>query len=497
MSRGFDAFVGNPPFLGGTLIGGQLGLAYHDYLVEAYAPATGLADLVAFFLRRGFGLVRDGGALGFVATNTVAQGDTRSTGLEGIVRSGGVIYGATRRYPWPGESAVVVSVVHICKGHIAPIVLNGRQVERVSSFLLASKAEGAPAALNDNANIGYAGAKVWGSGFLFEPEPANGSSSLADMDRLIGKDPRNRDVIFPYIGGEEFNEQPGQTPIRFVIDFGRMAETQARQWPALFELVEERVKPIRATNKQRNYREEWWLHANRAAETAPYVREHGRLLALSKVSKHLALAFLEGATVAADTILLLCLHRYADFAVLQSRVHEVWARFLGSTLEERLRYTTPCFDTFPRPPHSAVLETIGTEYYSARVATMKAREEGLTKTYNRFHDVDERSADILKLRELHAQMDRVVLDAYGWTDIKPIYDFREQLDESVRLTWDDDTRDEVLARLLELNRVLAEKSPKEGAKKPPATKPDAKKPGAKKKGKTRSLALPGVEPEDT
>jgi hypothetical protein len=64
-------------------------------------------------------------------------------------------------------------------------------------------------------------------------------------------------------------------------------------------------------------------------------------------------------------------------------------------------------------------------------------------------------------------MDRAVLDAYGWTDIKPVYDFREQLDESIRLTWGEDTRDEVLARLLELNRVIAE----EEAKQAPASSP--------------------------
>ncbi len=94
---------------------------------------------------------------------------------------------------------------------------------------------------------------------------------------------------------------------------------------------------------------------------------------------------------------------------------------------------------------------------------MVKNNEGLTKTYNRFHDPDEQSPDIQKLRDLHAQMDRAVLDAYGWTDIQPVYDFREQLDESIRLTWGEDTRDEVLARLLELNRVMAEAEAKQAA----------------------------------
>lgn len=117
-----------------------------------------------------------------------------------------------------------------------------------------------------------------------------------------------------------------------------------------------------------------------------------------------------------------------------------------------------CFETFPFPPLNDAMEAIGKDYYEFRAALMIRNNEGLTKTYNRFHNPnpEEQSADILKLRELHAQMDRAVLDAYGWSDLEPVYDFREQLDESIRLTWAEDTRDEVLARLLELNRTIAE-----------------------------------------
>src|SRR5205807_8983772 len=89
-----------------------------------------------------------------------------------------------------------------------------------------------------------------------------------------------------------------------------------------------------------------------------------------------------------------------------------------------------------------------------------------------FHDPDERSPDILKLRELHAAMDRAVLDAYGWTDLKPscefVLDYEEDDDEDEsaggrrrkkpwRYRWPDDFRDEVLARLLELNKCRAER----------------------------------------
>ena len=102
---------------------------------------------------------------------------------------------------------------------------------------------------------------------------------------------------------------------------------------------------------------------------------------------------------------------------------------------------------------------------------MLRNDEGLTRTYNRFHDPEEASPNIVKLRELHAAMDKAVLDAYGWTDLLPTCNFLldyEDGDEDEegssgrrrkkpwRYRWPDEFRDEVLARLLALNRERAE-----------------------------------------
>ena len=139
---------------------------------------------------------------------------------------------------------------------------------------------------------------------------------------------------------------------------------------------------------------------------------------------------------------------------------------------ERFRYTpSDCFETFPFSPTSAdaTLQDIGREYYTYRAGLMVRNNEGLTRTYNRFHDPDEHDADIVKLRELHDAMDRAVLDAYGWTDIQPrcefILDYVDDEDETPgkpskkrkpwRYRWPDEVRDEVLGRLLELNAQRA------------------------------------------
>ncbi len=377
---GFDCVVGNPPFLGGTLIGNRFGLAYHDLVVDIFADSTGLTDLVGFFLRRAFGLLRNGGALGLVATNTVAQGDTRVAGLAYIVREGGVIYQARRRHKWIGAAAVVVSIVHVLRSvDLGESVLDDVKVERITSYPLrgrGDRVDASPSLIPANRSLGYVGSKIWGAGFVFEENPAGGSSSIAEMRRFIVADPSCEEVIFAYMGGEEFNVSPTQSASRYVIDFGEMQESQARRWPSLFGLVEERVRPVRAVNKQRNYRDNWWLHSTRVPEAAIYFREHDRILAMARVSKHLSLAFVRAGTVISDRMMLVLRHGFDAFATMQSGPHEAWARFVGTTLEDRLSYTTDCFETFPFPPgilpdpHSlfpvphSPLESIGETYYN-------------------------------------------------------------------------------------------------------------------------------------
>jgi hypothetical protein len=190
------------------------------------------------------------------------------------------------------------------------------------------------------------------------------------------------------------------------------------------------------------------------------------------------------------------LHRYSEFAAMQSRPHEVWARFLCSSMKDDLRYApSDCFDTFPFPEDfkdDSTLESIGKAYYDFRADLMVRHGEGLTKTYNRFHDPEERSPDIHQLRSLHAAMDHAVLAAYGWSDLIetgrtdcefiPDYcdeapDGGDPIPKSIRYRWPDSTRDEVLARLLKLNAQRAEQERLAGEaekKRPPAKTKAAK-----------------------
>ena len=196
------------------------------------------------------------------------------------------------------------------------------------------------------------------------------------------------------------------------------------------------------------------------------------VFAVSRVGQHYGCASIPALAVHADSLIVFPFENNAAFCALQSRPHEVWVRSFGSSLEERLRYTpTDCFETFPFPhdwathPH---LEQIGGVYYAHRAQLMVTNEQGLTKTYNRFHDPDEDDRAILRLRELHGDMDRAVLATYGWKDIPTdcqfILDYEgDEEDEDRpsrrrkpwRYRWPDEVRDEVLARLLALNAERA------------------------------------------
>ena len=511
---GFDAIVGNPPFLGGTRISTILGHSYRDWLKSAHDSSHGNGDLVAHFFRRAYHLLRSQGAQGLIATNTIAQGDTRGTGLRWICENGGIIFAAQRRTPWPGRAAVLVSIVHILKDSFCTgSKLDGRTVPEITAFLFHQGGHRDPATLRANAGSSFTGSKIYGQGFLFDDSaPDTSAGSLATMHDLIRRDSKNQQVIFPYIGGKELNSSPTHAHHRYVINFRewplRRGDTGAhwakssedqRDWlrrqpivprdypgpvaadyPQVLSLVQERVKAQRDAlpphnNTNRDATRRWWrFMAYRKALNAALVNVE-RTLAIPCVSQYCAFAFLPANMVYSHRLNLFPLDTYAAFCVLQSDTHAVWAQMFASTLEDRLCYNpTDCYDTFPFPPDwetRTTLETAGSDYYDMRARLMVSRNEGLTKTYNRFHDPDESDPAIFRLRERHQAMDRAVLESYGWRDIPVASEFLldyERGDDMGgnrkkpwRYRWPDEVRDEVLSRLLALNAERAAEEEKD------------------------------------
>jgi len=472
---GFDAIVGNPPFAGKNTLLNAHADEYLPWLQTIHPESHGNSDLVAHFFRRAFNLLRSDGCFGLIATNTISQGDTRSTGLRWICQHGGTIYKATKRLKWPGEAAVVVSVVHVCSGWVdGPYLLNGRKLDSpITAYLFHAGGHGDPIMLRANAGKSFIGTYVLGMGFTFDDTGSTEvTTPIAEMHRLIAKDPRNAKRISPYIGGEEINSSPTQDHHRYVINFGDMTEQEARQWPDLMMIVEEKVKPARLAQKREIRARYWWRFGEITPALTNALRSVDTVLVTAFTSRTFAFAYQPSNRVFEHSVVVLPISSFHFFAVLQSRIHEIWARFFGSTMKDDACYTpSACFQTFPfpaglHPLHN--LERIGRDYYEFRAALMVRKNEGMTKAYSCFHNPAEDSSDLVRLRDLHDALDRAALDAYGWSDIQPKCEFIpefddvEEKDENERTKkkkyqyrWPDEIHDEVLARLLELNRQRA------------------------------------------
>jgi hypothetical protein len=492
---GFDAFVGNPPFAAKNAIAEALGPRYRDWLM--LMPRTnGKSDIVAFFFRRGFNLLRRNGTLGMIATKTIAQGDTRAAGLTPIcVDYGGHIYAARQKIQWPGIAAVRISVIHIQKG-VEPTscVLDGRTVPRITAYLFHTGTSDDPVRLQSNSDLSFQGSNVSGQGFVFSDD-TKGSTPISVMETILLSNPLAGEVIFSYIGGADVNASPTMESGRFVIGFGRRSlEECQRRWPELVEIVRRLVKPDRESrpkNEQQEYlAAHWWQWHTDRPTLQRATANLKSVLVCSQATARLGFAGVPRTTVCGHTVNAFALEELAAFTTLQCRVHEEWSLFFGSSLGTTFRYTpTDCFETFPFPVGwrtDPALEAVGRTYYEYRAALMVRNDEGLTRIYNRFHDPDERDPEIVKLRELHAALDRAVLDAYGWSDIPTkcrfLLDYEIDDEEwgtkkkPYRFRWPDEVRDEVLARLLQLNAERAKEEAHSGAA---ATKKQGKKAAVK------------------
>lgn len=494
---GFDAIVGNPPFMGGKRISGSLGATFAEWLTTVHTGASGNTDLVAHFYRRAFELLRDRGAFGLIATKTIAQGDTRRGGLAWLGMHGGQIINARRRVKWPGTAAVIVSVVAMTRGETGTRrFIDDKTVDFVSAFLSYRGTHEDPAHLLSNLNRSFIGCDIKGQGFLFADDD-RGATPVSVMEKLIESDPRNLQCLQPYIGGEELNSSPTQSHHRWVIHFREMDEPEAWQWPDLMRIVEEKVKPERATKSRDLAEWPWWRFWRVRGELESACRGLNEVLAVAQTADVLAFTFTRLPKTFSHTVVVFPSQSRNLFGILQSRIHELWARFFAATMKDDARYIPKdCFETYPFSKNwetDSVIELAGRTYYEFRSQLMVKNNEGLTKTYNRFHDPNECNPEIAKLRELHAAMDRAVLDAYGWSDIKTDCEFLldyeiEEADwgdkkKPWRYRWPDEVRDEVLARLLELNRQRAEEEGLAGAARE-TTKPKKRPPKAGNKIKS-------------
>jgi hypothetical protein len=410
---GFDAIIGNPPFLGGQKISGALGADYLAWLAAWDGHGKrGSCDLAGRFVLRADKLLRAGGQLGYVTTNTLLEGDTLAVGLLQLEGRGWAVRRGTRAHPWPSTSANL-SVIEIWASKAAfstNAVLDGEPVPHLTVDLQPYLAEtGRPEPLQENEGQAFIGSYVLGLGFTMEP---------AEAQAVIAEDPRTADVLSPYVIGADLNRRPDCSASRWVINFRDWPLERAEQYPVVMERVRRLVKPERDRNPDRQRREIWWRFTRPAPELYEAISGLDHVLAISLVGNVLMPTRVPTGQVFAHVCGVFACDDFANLSVLSSSAHQAWVIRYTSTLETRIRYApSDVFLTFPRPAATSELEELGAALDAERTEVMLGRSLGLTKLYNQVHDPAVTDPAIVRLRELHEQVDYAVLDAYGWSDL--------------------------------------------------------------------------------
>ncbi|MFC8566436.1 Eco57I restriction-modification methylase domain-containing protein [Streptomyces sp. NPDC057245] len=486
-SGGFDVVMGNPPFLGGKKLTGALGHDYREYLVNRLAGGTrGHADLCAYFLLRNLSIA-PGRRTGIIATNTIAQGDTREVGLDRATADGWTVYRAVKSQLWPGSASVIVSLLWLAGkvGRTETSTLDGGEVQGITAGLgSASRVSGTPYRLVANEAQSFIGSYVLGKGFVLSPEQAKA---------LIVKDPRNSEVLFPYLIGRDLNQRPGATASRWVINFHDWPEGEAAEYADVFEIVERDVKPDRQRKKgdgtyalRSPLPQRWWQYADKRPAMRASIAALDQVIVIALVSSTVLPVRVPANQVLAHKLGVFATGSATQLAILSSSFHVSWAWKCSATMKEDLNYSpSDAYETFARPDETSELHAAGEALEAAQRIAMTARNVGLTSLYKLVHATSEMGLDIANIRQAHVDVDQAVAGAYGWGDLDLKHDFYPT-PQGERFTVDLDVQTEILDRLLELNHARYMEELGQGLHSPEAKKRRAA--ARKAKAKTQTAA---------
>ncbi|SDF06767.1 hypothetical protein SAMN05660662_0959 [Blastococcus aurantiacus] len=451
---GFDAIIGNPPFLGASSQTSAFGENVREWMVHQIARGNrGMADLVAYFFLRAQQLARvKVGQIGLIATNSIAQNQTKRVGLDQMVAAGATIRWAVKSEAWPSRSAnLAYSIVCLSMSLSVEGVLRYADripVPYVSTMLEGelSQGRGVPLRLSENRGLAFEGSKIYGEGFLL---------TEAEALEMIEADPRNSEVIQRYLGGKDVNSRPDCSASRWVINFFDWDQQKASKYELPFARVLAQVKPEREKVNREAVRERWWRYGEVRPGLYGAIAPHPEIPVITRVSRTVMPVRVPTTQVISDSLNAFALPGFGDLAVLSSSMHQLWAITYGSGMRNDPRYTpSDVFETFPRPPITDRLETAGLNLDGRRRDIMAARKVGLTTLYWLVSSVNIVDEEIQELRDLHVEVDEATMAGYGWHDIELEHGFHSYrgLD---KFTVSPAARAEMLARLLEENHRRA------------------------------------------
>ncbi|APU22204.1 Eco57I restriction-modification methylase domain-containing protein [Actinoalloteichus sp. GBA129-24] len=447
---GFDAVVGNPPFLGGKKISGASGGAYREYLVADLASGRkGNADLIAYFFLRTHSILGDPGQSGLIGTNTLAQGETREVGLDQIVDARFSIRAAVTGRPWPSKSAAIeYSVVWLSRSSHAMKFerwLDGRRVDGITSSLAVESRGSLPAfTLAQSAGRSFQGSTLLGTGFTMAP---------AIAAEIVKVDPASSDVLFPYLNGKDLNSSPCGLASRWAVNFRDWSEARAQSYESCYQWLVDHVKSDRLASGSDYAAVNWWRYWRPRGDLYAAINQLDRIVVITRVSSTVVPVIVSARQVISDAIVVFATDDTAMLALLSSAPHYWWAVARASSMKADLRYTpSDVFETLPLPTLTQEMRDLGDRLDTFRRSVMLGRQLGLTKLYNQVFSADYVDDDLTELRRIHRAIDEATVRAYGWDDLL------DQLDhgfhpagKDTRYTIGPAAQREVLDRLLELN----------------------------------------------
>ena len=348
-----DVVIGNPPFLGGKLLIGGLG---EDYVSRMFAAWRGRvpreADLVCYwFVKAGEHVAMEKAQrVGLVATNSIRGGANRRA-LE-TATADHLMFEAWSDEPWVIDGAAVrVSLICFSReddAHRPEKRLNGEAADEIHTDLTAKRG-------GDGINLTGAGRIPANIGVAFMGDtkggPFNIPGELARKWLRLPANPNGRpntDVLKPWVNGMDLTRRRSD---KWIIDFGwDMAEAEAALYEAPFGHIKEHVWPMRQGNRRESYRVNWWRHVEPRQGMWRALRGLARYMATVRHAKHRVFVWMDKLICPDSALTAIARDDDTSFGILQSRFHETWSLRLGTSLEDRPRYTpTRTFETFPFP----------------------------------------------------------------------------------------------------------------------------------------------------
>ena len=450
---------------------GVMGEEYTETLRNAYhARIPAAVDLVCYWFAKAWQAIGSGAATraGLVATQAIRKGSNRQV-LDSITETG-VIYAAWCDEPWSVDGAAVrVSLVCFAVGE-QPAVLDGKPVALIHADLTGGASNLTTATrLSENLGISFQGPVKVGS---FEVPGETARSWLNEPLNVNGRP--NSDVVRPWAIGRDITSRWSDS---WITDFASMAEAAAAGFVKPFAHVIRNVKPDRERNRDRQRRQHWWLLGRSGAQYRQAVAKLSRYIATPETSKHRIFVWLPTVVFPEHKLYVIARDDETSLGVLHSRFHELWSLATAGRhgVGNDPRYSnTRCFETFPFPehltpnlpaasyadnPHAQAIAAAARELVEKRDLWLNPPDlvERVPEVVPGFPDRiiprNPKAAAILKTRTLTHLYNMRGTPEGTWLD-----NLHHALDEAVAAAygWPADlSDDDILSRLLDLNRARA------------------------------------------